>query len=234
MRLFRFLLLTSVLLLIACGSALVTMHFAIHGAEVKLPDLKGLTTAAASQKVELAGLHVRVQAKLYSTAMGEGRVLLQSPEPGAVVRRDWTVRVVESLGPQRVRIPDVRGQDGRAASIEVRRVGLELGDVARMPDALAQPESVLAQNPPADAGGVEQPAMGLLLAASDKRAAPAWVTPNWVGMPADAAQAALARAGVPPAAVQVVDGPAGIVVRQSVPPGERLTADTPLLLAVGR
>jgi beta-lactam-binding protein with PASTA domain len=60
------------------------------------------------------------------------------------------------------------------------------------------------------------------------------VTPNWVGMPADAAQAALARAGVPPAAVQVVDGPAGIVVRQSVPPGERLTADTPLLLAVGR
>ena len=45
-----------VMLLIAAalGAAIVTMHFAIHGAVVKVPSLKGMTVAEArSQKLEV-------------------------------------------------------------------------------------------------------------------------------------------------------------------------------------
>ena len=46
--LFRFFRMTSVVMLLIAAallSAITTMHFAIHGAEVKIPSLKGMTVA---------------------------------------------------------------------------------------------------------------------------------------------------------------------------------------------
>ena len=52
--------------------------------------------------------------------------------PEAKVRRGWQVRVAESLGPQRVEIPNVIGQSERTANINIRRRGLDVGAIAQM------------------------------------------------------------------------------------------------------
>ncbi len=115
--------------------AVTTMHFAIHGAEVKVPDLQGLTLSKRRCTDGKYGLNLGIDNKYYSVDVPAGRVLAQSPPPGAIVRREWRMRVTESLGPQRVAIPKVVGQQERVAAIEVRRLGLELEETAQMPYA---------------------------------------------------------------------------------------------------
>ena len=100
-----------VMLLIAAAllSAITTMHFAIHGAEVKIPTLKGMTVAEARSQAAGMGLNLDVDNRYYSADVAAGHILSQSPPPGSVVRREWHVRVAESLGPQKVDVPDTVG-----------------------------------------------------------------------------------------------------------------------------
>jgi eukaryotic-like serine/threonine-protein kinase len=86
------------------------------------------------------------------------------------VRREWRVRVSESLGPQRVDVPNVVGSSERVASLDLRRAGLEVGEIARLPEGSTPEGTVLAQDPPAHAQGIEQPSVNLLVAASDDEA----------------------------------------------------------------
>src|SRR5277367_2075930 len=192
LRLFQFVILTLGLSLVALTSALITMRFAIHGAEVKLPSFQGLTAQQALAKAAELGVEMTIDNRFYSAEVPAGRILSQSPAPGAIVRREWHVRCIESLGPQTVAIPNLAGQPQRAAIIELRRLGLELGSVVRMNSPWPNtnnvpPETVIAQDPPAGAAGVEKPSVSLLLsdpAPSDQASAAAtYVMPDFTGHP---------------------------------------------------
>ena len=108
------------------------MHFAIHGAEVQVPALKGMTVADARSQTAGLGLNLVVDNRYYSSDVAAGHILTQSPEPGTVVRREWRVRVSESLGPQKVEVPDTLGADERVAAMNLRRVGLAVGETAQL------------------------------------------------------------------------------------------------------
>lgn len=222
-------------------SAVVTMRFAIHGAEVKVPDLQGLTVSEAVHKTANLGLNLGIDNKYYSVDVPAGRVLAQSPLPGAIVRREWRMRVTESLGPQRVAIPKVVGQQERVAAIEVRRVGLDLEESAQMPYSGAPPGTVIAQNPQQGAAGVERPSVSLLVSTPAPNPAPALVMPQLTGMPLAAATALVVHAGLKVGPVQntyseaaspaAADGgmapadtvdPAGTVLSQTPVPGHKV------------
>src|SRR5271167_3313769 len=157
-RFFQFVILLLGLSLVALASAIVTMRFAIHGAEVTIPSFIGLTAQEALNKAAELGVEMTIDNRFYSAEVPAGRILSQSPAPGTVVRREWHVRCIESLGPQTVAIPNLTGQPQRAAIIALRRLGLELGSIVRMNSA-APPETVIAQDPPAGAAGVEKPSV---------------------------------------------------------------------------
>ncbi len=122
---FRLILLALVLLVVALVSALTAMRLAIHGHEVAVPDLVGQSPAAARMIAEQSGLEITVERQYYSSTVPEGKILSQLPPAGNQVRRGWQVRVAESLGPQRVEIPNVTGQSQRIANINIRRRGLD-------------------------------------------------------------------------------------------------------------
>ena len=105
---FRALLLALVMLTVALLSALTAMRFAIHGREVEIPKLVGLTPFEAERAAIAAGLQVTIERQFYSPDIPEGRVMTQMPPAGTKVRRGWMIRVAQSLGPQRVAIPDLR------------------------------------------------------------------------------------------------------------------------------
>ena len=181
------------MLLVAVGllAAITTMHFAIHGAEVQVPALRGMTVADARSETAGLGLNLDVDNRYYSADVAAGHILSQSPAAGTVVRKEWRVRIAESLGPQRVDVPDTVGADERVAAIELRRAGLEVGEIARLPYAAAE-GTVLAQDPPAHAMGIEQPSVNLLVAAPDTETPDGYAMPDLTGWPLASAQAALA------------------------------------------
>jgi hypothetical protein len=70
-----------VMLLVATAllAAIATMHFAIHGAEVQVPALKGMTVAEARSQTSGLGLDLDVDNRYYSGDVAQGHILTQSP-----------------------------------------------------------------------------------------------------------------------------------------------------------
>ncbi len=240
-----------VLGLVAIGllSAITTMHFAIHGAEVQVPALKGMTVADARSQTAGLGLNLTVDNRYYSSDVAPGHILTQSPPAGTVVRREWRVRVSESLGPQIVEVPDTVGMDERMAALRLRRMGLAIGVTSHLPYAKAVEGVVLAQDPPAHAQGIEGPSIGLLVAAPAEDAPDGFVMPDLTGLPIVSAQSALEHVGikstpayvdvhVPPvgqgsAPPQNVQAP-GSVIGQQPSAGSRVDLTTQVKLTVAR
>ena len=242
-RFFRMLLLALALLTVALVSALTAMRFAIHGREVNIPKIIGMTPQEAERAVAASGLDVVVERQFYSPDTAEGRIISQVPGAGVKVRRGWTIRVAESLGPQRVVIPDVTGESERVAQLNVRRRGLDLGSLAQVNLADAPVDQVVSQSPPAKASGVSVPKISLLVS---RGAAPeAFVMPNFVGQPLGSVTLALQDAGIkvgrvsvvpaappaeaPPATAPVPTPPPGaasMIVTQTPAAGQKIVAGT--------
>ena len=202
---FRLVLLALVLLIVALVSALTAMRFAIHGREVAVPNLVNKTPAESFRVAEENGLQMVVERKFYSATVPEGKILSQVPDAGVQVRRGWQVRVAESLGPQRVEIPNVLDQSDRAAEINIRRRGLDVAAVAVIQIPAVSADRVLAQSPPPNASGVSAPKISLLL--SDTPKLPAFVMPTFIGQPLGSVSAALQDAGMRVGNVTIAAGP---------------------------
>jgi len=239
---FRMLLLALVLMTVALISALTAMHLAIHGREVAIPKLVGMSPFEAERVGAASGLLVVVERQFYSPNIPEGRIMTQMPPPGTKVRRGWSIRVAQSLGPQRVTIPDVTGGSERIAELNIRRRGLSLGSVAHvnLPDAPL--DQVISQSPPPNASGVSAPKINLLV--SDGAEPPTYVMPNLTGQPLGSAMLALQDAGVKAGKISVLRPPlpgepqaapvapsavseasaASMIVTQTPAPGQKITA----------
>ena len=190
------------MLAVALTSAFIAMRLAIHGREVVVPNLAGLSIAEASHKAHSLGLSLNLENKFYSPNTPPGLVLAQSPAPGSKVRREWAVRITESLGAQQVSVPNLIGQSERAATINLRRLSLDLGSVAHIA-APGEPGIVLAQSPPPNAEGVDRPQVSLLLSEpEDSQPAPGVVMPSLIGLNLSSAYARAAAAGLHVASIQ--------------------------------
>jgi beta-lactam-binding protein with PASTA domain len=195
-RFFNIVLGALAMLVVALFSAFITMRLAIHGREVKVPNLAGLTLADASKQTRSLGLILTLENRFYSPNTPPGHILAQSPAPGVPVRRQWAVRVTESLGAQQVAIPDVLGQSERTASIKIRRLGLELGAVAHVA-APGEPGVVIAQTPAPNSAGVDRPRVSLLLSEPAQAESPdAFVMPSLAGLTLAGAAARAYAAGL--------------------------------------
>jgi beta-lactam-binding protein with PASTA domain len=195
-RFFNILLGALAMAVVALISAFITMRLAIHGREVKIPNLAGLTLAEAGKRTRDLGLRLNLENRFYSPNTPPGRILAQSPGPGITVRREWAVRVTESLGTQQVAIPDLIGQSERTASINIRRLGLELGAVAHIA-APGEPGIVIAQTPAPNAAGVDRPRVSLLLSEPAEAESPqAFVMPSLAGLTLSGAAARAAALGL--------------------------------------
>lgn len=212
-------------------SAGITLRIALHGHEVVIPDFAGMTVGEASQAALRTGVDLNIENKFYSTTVPAGRVLSQAPAAGSSVRHGWQVRVTESLGPQQVTIPDVVGDPVQEASMEVRKMQLDLGTLAHI-GAPGDPEMTLAQTPPPNAG-VDQPTVSLLLS-SAVNASSAFVMPSLVGMSVGAANRAAMGMGLKVATVGgvPVQTPAAPVVAAPVVPGQPTVPVAPAAVVV--
>lgn len=239
---FRMLLLVLVLMTVALISALTAMQLAIHGREVIIPKLVGMSPFEAERVGAASGLQVVVERQFYSADIPEGRIMTQMPPPGMKVRRGWSIRVAQSLGPQRIAIPDVTGGSERVAELNISRRGLTLGSVAHVNLPEVPLDRVISQSPPANASGVSVPKINLLV--SDGPEPPVYVMPNLTGQPLGSAMLALQDAGIKAGKVSVLPPPspgepqalpvappavsepsaASMIVTQTPAPGQKIVA----------
>ena len=209
------LLLALVLMTVALVSALTAMRLAIHGREVTIPKLVGMSPLEAERAGAASGLLVVIERQFYSADILEGRIMTQMPPPGTKVRRGWSIRVAQSLGPQRVAIPNVTGGSERVAELNIRRRGLSLGSIAHVSLPGVVLDQVLSQSPTANASGVSAPKISLLVGDGPEPAI--YVMPNLTGQPLGSAMLALQDAGVRVGKVSVLPPPPSPFEPQTAP-----------------
>lgn len=194
-RFFNIVLGAMAMIAVAMVSAFLAMRLAIHGREVKVPHLTGVTVSEASRRTSAVGLRLQLENRFYSPNVPAGQVLAQYPVAGATVRSQWPVRITESLGSQKVAIPDLRGEGERAVSINLRRLGLELGTVGHIPSA-GPSGVVVAQTPAPGAEGVDRPRVSILLSDPVEEASSGYVMPSLIGLTLSGAYVRAGAAGL--------------------------------------
>src|SRR6266516_4411153 len=227
LSLFRLFLLFTVLVAVALISAITTIRLTIHGRQETMPNLVGRPMDAAQRVASGLGLELKVESRLVDAKYPPDQIVSQVPPPDTRIKVGQHVHVLVSLGPPKVKIPDVVGSSSRAAQIAAIQRGLTVGDIVEIHRPGAQADRVLAQEPPASASEIHSPALNLLVSLGAPP--PAYECPNFVGHTLGEARSVLGEYGIKVGPVQPIPtlgAPVNTILAQSPAPGSRIDADT--------
>jgi serine/threonine-protein kinase len=135
-------------LLLAVVAALAGWYFGI-ARYTATPGVIDLSRTAAVSKLHQAGLGMKVERSTYSETVRKGFVVSTDPAPGDRVRKEGTVGAVISLGPERHRVPDLRGRTLDDAQQGLQDARLSYGrEVERYDDHVAKGAVITTDPPP--------------------------------------------------------------------------------------
>ena len=160
--------------------------------EVLVPDLSGASQDEAAARLDDLGLRMIEGEEVFDPDATPGTVLEQFPPALRAVRRGRPVQVVLAAGEPLARVPDLIGLSQRQCEIELGRVDLRLGRVARTFDP-GGPLGVVAQRPHPGTEMARDGEVAILVREGHERT---WHRmPDLVGNPLGRVREELARAG---------------------------------------
>jgi serine/threonine-protein kinase len=224
--LFRLFLLSTVLVTVALVSAIMTIRLTIRGHQETMPNLVGMSFDYAQRMATGLGLEMKVEDKLFNTQYPPQAIVSQMPPPGTRIKIGQHVHVLVSLGPPQVVIPNFVGTSIRAARITAIQRNLTLGDVVGIHWPGAEPDQVVAQDPPPESAELRSPAVDILVSVGE--APNTYLCPRLVGQPIAEVRRSLEKAGFKVAKVTFIateSGPRGIILTQTPPAGSKIDSD---------
>jgi len=177
------------------------------------PPVLGLTQQVATAKLQGAGLLAKVdERKEFSETVANGLVLRQDPAANGRVRKDGTVTLVLSRGPDRRAVPALVGSTQEAATQLLKTAGLRVG-VVKQEFSKASRGTVIRTDPPAGQRLRPGAAVALVLSKGIEQLP----VPDVQGKPQEEAEATLRKAGFEPASTLVFNETVakGLVIDQS-------------------
>jgi serine/threonine-protein kinase len=155
------------------------------------PGVLEMNRTAAAAKVEKAGLHFRVSGTSYSETTARGSVVSTDPKPGARVLKDGTVSAVLSLGPERHKVPDLRGKTLDHAQAALQDAHLGFGRAVGRWSSSMPRGLVLATDPPANTSLHRDAAVDVIISRGPRPI----TIPDFTGRSAKAAEKRLGKLG---------------------------------------
>jgi serine/threonine-protein kinase len=224
------------LVVVFLGGAWIAFRDAIVGRSVTVPDFVGKTVPEAIAAAHRLGLRVEEQAGRARSdeKIPRDRILSQQPDGGSLAKPAQVVKVVVSLGPRQLRVPELIGLPPRAASLRLTEQSLTLGTVSWYREE-GERVGIVAQDPEPDTVVAKASSVAVLT----NRGMPEtrYVMPDLVGQDADRMKARLETFGfrVGSARYEVYEGiPANTVLKQFPPAGYPLTNREVVSLTVSR
>jgi beta-lactam-binding protein with PASTA domain len=174
----------ALLVVIFVVGAWLSFRRSIVGRSVTVPDLTGKSIREALDATAERGLTVEPHAgrARYDDRVPRDKILLQDPAPGALAKPAQTIRVVLSLGPRELRVPELTGLPPRAAASRLAQDGLELAVVSWYRDPTAR-IGIVAQDPEPEMPVARNAAVDVLTNRAKPEAR--FVMPDLVGRDAD-------------------------------------------------
>ncbi|WP_299078860.1 PASTA domain-containing protein [uncultured Fretibacterium sp.] len=142
----RWTLLFVVLVIFSSGAVAFYTVFFRPSNTIVVPPLRERSVVDAVAEAERLGFAVKIEQ--VASSLPSGRVLAQSPEPGARVNKSQLVILQVSQGGEQRAVPDLRGQELTRAQRVLQEQGFAVGDVIRIKDGSQPGGVVIAQSPP--------------------------------------------------------------------------------------
>ncbi|MBI2425442.1 MAG: PASTA domain-containing protein [Candidatus Hydrogenedentes bacterium] len=199
---------------------------------VTVPNLVGLTDAAATAALNAIGLFLGDVSLQISATVPAGSIVSQNPTAGSETESGSSVNIVVSSGATgQVSVPDVAGLSQAEAEAALIAAGLNLGAVTQTASSVVPAGNVISQDPAA--GGMADFRSNVSLVIST---GPAQVTaPDLAGLSQAAAAAALTAAGLVTGSISQATSEtvaAGNVISQNPPAGTLLNPGSAVDLVI--
>lgn len=218
------------------AGAWLAFQRSIVGRSVTVPELIGRTVPEAIRIAHDVGLRVEEQTTRARSddRIPKNRILLQQPEIGSLAKPSQVIRVVVSLGPRELKVPDVSGFSPRAAALKLAQESLQLGTVSWYREAGAR-VGIVAQNPEPETPAPKNTAVEVLT----NRGLPEtrYVMPDMVGRDSEQIRLRLEAYGfrVGSARYETYEGvPADTILKQFPPAGYPISNREVVSLTVSR
>lgn len=175
----RVLFLAGVLISAALVSCLTAMRLAIRGSEVTVPAVVGRSLGEASRRISGAQLVLKVRGHRFDDHVAPDGIIAQSPAEGSRLKRRGNVKVLVSLGPRRIQVPDLRGKTLRAVRYQLLQRGLTPGFTSTISFDNSEKDLVMSQFPLPGTQETRSPTVNMLVSAGRNRVA--YLMPDLVG-----------------------------------------------------
>jgi len=146
------------LLLVAGGIAAAVLLTRDDGSSPRVPNVVGLSTAAAVRELGQRGYTTDVQTRVTNNGQ-VGTVLSQAPASGTKLDRGKQVTIVAARGPANAGVPNVVGRPVSEAFVRLQAAGLK-GRTAKV--ASTRPKDTVLRQSPAAGSSVKKGATVLL------------------------------------------------------------------------
>src|SRR6202022_261054 len=173
------------------GTCLACAILFVSGcAKMTVPNVEGLTQAAATTAITAAKLTVGTVTQQTSNTVATGKVISQDPASGSSVAQGSPVNLVISSGPQMVTVPNVEGLTQDAATTAITAAKLMMGTVTQQANNTVATGNVISQDPASGSSAAQGSPVNLAISSG-----PQMVTvPNVEGLTQDAMTTAITGA----------------------------------------
>lgn len=220
-----------VLLVVAGGSAYLTLRVLVPPENIEVPQIVGEKLDEAAIILSNNNLSLRVTGEKYSAEVPPGVVISQVPSPETKIRKDRSVEVVISKGKKTVSVPSVVGMEFREAKVFLSQIGLKIGCSGYIYSPFPQDE-IVAQDPSSDGQVSQEEGINLLISLGFEK--DSFYMPNLVGRKIGEVKALLEATSLSIGKIkESTSGKEGVVISQSPPPGSIVTSDEEIEFTVG-
>jgi beta-lactam-binding protein with PASTA domain len=195
----------------------------IMGQTVLVPVVVDKDSTEALELLRGLGLSLKLERTEFAEQKPPGVIIDQRPKPETQVKAGSTVHVVLSGGPKMVPVPDVRGEDYKAAEVRLGEAGLRRGLQGKVESRILRQGAVVASDPPAGALAVRGSTVRLLISSGPPLFQIAM--PRLTGKSREQAADLLSRLGLEIEEVREElrpDLPAGLILDQHPRPGAQV------------
>jgi len=223
-----------IVVLIGVSSYLAFSQFVRRGV-TPVPDIVGRSRSEAEAVLVDSGLALFKGdlAERHHDGIAAGLILEQRPGASGLVKRGSSVKVIYSLGPEVVEVPDLVGRELAEARVELSAAGLTLGRTVTVYQLTGDPGLVTEQDPPA--GSVVGFARPIDVYIGEESHAEVYVMPDLVYRDSEEVRRYFERrgfqlGGVKPEAYEGL--PPGVILRQYPLAGHPVTRSDVISLVV--
>ena len=108
-----------------------------HGEYLVIPDVNGKNFKSIKIELERKGFDVMIQDSIYVDSLPPNIVLKQYPEPDATVKVNRTIYLTVNCSvPPMINMPNLVGMTFRNAILQLKQVGLKIGDTSYVVDTI--------------------------------------------------------------------------------------------------